>query len=662
MRKPPRATKTAGALALAAITALVCAMPQFLRAGDDWQPIDPADLAMKDNAKSPGADAMILYRESFIDEDASSITEYRRIKIFTQAGAKYGDIEIPYAKGVTSIGNLKARTIRADGSVVEFQGKPFDKTIVKASGVKVLAKTFSLPDIAPGCIIEYRYREQRDSNYYINQRWLVQGDLYLRYGRFSIRPYSGAGAQQLAMRRYDIPAGIDIAKQPNGTYALDVHDVPGLEEEDYMPPADSLRARVEFFYRGGGAPSNETEDQYWKRIDKILDENLEKYVSKKGALERDVAATVSPADTPDVKLRKIYDRVQKLRNLNMEDEKTAKEEKQEKLKENTNVEDVLKHGYGYDTEINFTFVGLCRAAGFQANVLYVAPRSEGLFYPKMQDASQLNDDMVWVNAGGKDYYLDPAAHYYPFGLLPWSESEAGGLRVKKDVGDFIQTPALPSTDAQLIRHVEIDVNDEGEAAGKITVDFAGRFGAMRRLNEHDKDEAGRRKAYENEIKDWLPPGSTFSATSLSNWDDTTKPLRVEGTVKIPSFGTTAGKRMLAPMEIFQARQTRSFTAERRKNDLDFYYPYEEIDDVQIHLPKTYKIETVPKAQTVSLGPVSYEISANGVGTTIAVKRHLKIDKVIFPRANYPVFRDFFSKVKSNDDADVVLENVESAKN
>jgi hypothetical protein len=645
-----------------AIALLALARPLLVRAGDDWQPIDPADLAMKDNPKSPGADAMILYRESFIDENASSITEYRRIKIFTQAGAKYGDIEIPYEKGVNSIGSLRARTIRPDGSIVEFQGKPFDKTIVKAGGVKVLAKTFSLPDIAPGCIIEYQYREQRDVDFYINQKWVVQGALYLRYGKFAIRPYSGPGAQQLAMRRYGIPSSIDIAKQPNGTYALEIHDVPGVEEEDYMPPADSLRARVEFFYRGAGAPSNETEQQYWTRIDKALNESIEKYVSKKGALEKDVAATVSPSDAPEVKLRKIYDRAQKIRNLNLEDEKTSKEEKQEKLKENTNAEDVLKHGYGYDTQINYTFIGLCRAAGFEANALFVAPRSEGSFFPTMQDAGQLSDDLVWVKAGGKEYYLDPAARYFPFGLLPWIESEAGGLRVNKDKGEFIQTPSLPSTDAELIRHVEIDVNDEGEAAGKITVDFAGRFGAARRSNEHDKDEAGRRKAYADEIREWLPAGSTFAVTQLSDWDDTTKPLRVEGTVKIQSFGTAAGKRLLTPVEIFEVRQAKSFAAERRKNDLDFYYPYEEVDDVQIRLPKTYKIETVPKPQTVNLGPVMYEISASADGAVVTVKRHLKMGGAIFPRANYPVFRDFFGKVKSNDQADVVLENVESAKN
>ena len=41
------------------------------QAGDDWLPIPPADLALKDNPAQPGAHAMILYRESDMDSKES---------------------------------------------------------------------------------------------------------------------------------------------------------------------------------------------------------------------------------------------------------------------------------------------------------------------------------------------------------------------------------------------------------------------------------------------------------------------------------------------------------------------------------------------------------------------------------------------------------------
>ncbi len=49
-------------------------------------------------------------------------------------------------------------------------------------------------------------------------------------------------------------------------------------------------------------------------------------------MEQAVAQIVSPNDSQDVKLRKIYDRVQQIRNTSYEVRKTEQEEKREKEK------------------------------------------------------------------------------------------------------------------------------------------------------------------------------------------------------------------------------------------------------------------------------------------------------------------------------------------
>jgi hypothetical protein len=84
----------------------------------EWQPISEQDLALKDNPAAPGADAMILYREVVIDQLEHSMTEYVRIKIFTEKGRDWGDVQIPYAPIAWQIKDLRARTIRGDGSIV----------------------------------------------------------------------------------------------------------------------------------------------------------------------------------------------------------------------------------------------------------------------------------------------------------------------------------------------------------------------------------------------------------------------------------------------------------------------------------------------------------------------------------------------------------------
>lgn len=651
-----------------ALVLLLCVpLSHSTSAGDDWLPIPPEDLALKDNPAQPGAHAMILYRSSSVDEkyvpsDGAITTEYVRIKIFTEPGTKEANVQIPFLKGRSDIKDIRARTIQPDGTVTNFNADIFDKTVVKASGVKVLAKAFTLPDVHPGSIIEYKYREQSEEHVLNNEKWIVSGHLFTRDARFSFKPYTGTGALPFSYRQFGLPANSVPQVQKDGSYLLEVHNIAGIEEETFMPPENVLQIRVEFFYRSAHEPVDESPEDFWNRRGKQWSDGLDQFINKKAVLVDDLRSVIGPDDSPELKLQKIYTRVQKIRNLSDENYKTGKEEKQEQLKPNSNVEDVLKHSYAYSRDITYTFVGLARAAGFEATVIWVAPRNSNFFFPQLKDSSQLGAHIVWVRCGEKEYYLDPASTYYPFGILPWYETATDGVRIGKQNAEIVKTPAPVAADANTIRHADMTIDEDGSAAGKIEVDFTGRRGAIRRDDERNEDETGRRKSLENEVKGWLPAGSSFEITSVTNWDKNNLPLHVEGTAKIPNLGTTAGHRMLVTGEVFQASQAKAFEPEKRVNPIYFHYPYEEIDSIKLRAPAGYRIENVPAAVQLKPGSVAYEISADRQDNWVEVKRHLLISGIMFPVGAYPALRQFFNTVKTNDDVQIVFQNAESAKN
>jgi hypothetical protein len=144
------------------LSAVVCMVAIFAAVrsprtveADDWLPISQDELKMSSLPEAPGASAVILYRQVDRDDNAKTGNEqnYVRIKILTEEGRKYADVEIPYFRDQANIVGLRARTIRPDGSIAMFEGKAYDKTIVKARNVKYLAKTFTLPDVQVGSII-----------------------------------------------------------------------------------------------------------------------------------------------------------------------------------------------------------------------------------------------------------------------------------------------------------------------------------------------------------------------------------------------------------------------------------------------------------------------------------------------------------------------------
>ena len=646
---------------LLAVICMTAVLPCAARSKDNWPPINPADLALKDNPASPGSNAMILYREESVDNSRHFQSEYFRIKIFTDAGKKWADVEIPYSKDIESVMDVRARTILPNGSIVNFSGKVYDKSVVKAGGVKIYEKTFSLPDVQPGSIIEYKYEEPFDpGRYFAVMQWNVQKSLYLRDGKFTFVELGDpqqTNYQYFAWRTLFLPTGARPQRQTNGSYVLKVHDIPGLASEPYSLPKDMLRSRVEFYYTGH---SKETTDQFWKRAGKDWSKKLDSFVNKKGALEKDLAATIHPNDPPETKLREIYSRVQKIRNLSFEQSKTTQEEKRQKVAVNGNVQDVLKHNYGTWQDINALYVGLARAAGFDATLVYLAPRDRTLFLPNYQDTAELQANIVNVKLGSQDVYLDPASPQYPYGLIPWYENAVQGLRVAKDGGVFISVPPDDDSRAEILRHANFRLSPDGSLSGTLTVDYVGQEGAVWRSEDRNDDGTGRRKDLHDQIKGWLPSNATFTITKLADWDDNSKPLHIEGTVQIPSDNTGTLGRIILPMSLIQSQVVRSFTAQQRVNDVYFHFPYQEQDDTSIQLPLGYKVESFPKVQSVPGGAIQYSINGNTQGGTVHLTRKLIVNGIDFPVKYYQTVRTIFDVVKTGDANDMVLEASTSA--
>jgi hypothetical protein len=657
------------AVCVLCFSAVFVALSRTPTHAEDWLPIDPQDLAMKDNPKQPGADAMILYREVKVDVSKVNISgdaehEYVRIKIFTQEGTKQAHVNVEYNKAFASVVHVTGRTIHPDGSVVNFDGQVLETTIEKGSGLKVVAKSFTLPDVQPGSIIEYSYSTQGQPNRALYWSWYVSQSLYTREAHFTYVPYTGWGSNlRPIIRRNLLPADTAPQLQANGSYVMIAHDIPATVEEPLMPPLRPFQARVDFIYQPDESPSiTGPSDKYWNYYAEKWDGDMEKFIDKKKTLDAELAKIVNPDDSPEVKLRKIYARVQQLRNLDIEDYKSLREKKDEDIKPNSNVEDVLSRGYAHSAQLNCLFIGLARAAGLEATEVYVAPRNAQVFLAASKDLSQITDELVWARAGSKEYYLDPAARYFPFGLLPWYETSTSGFRIDKHGATLVDTPNPDSSEATIVRKAELAVSVAGEIAGTIQVDYTGQRAALIREEDRKEDEAGRTKLLEQAIKSWLPVGSEFEISKIANWDDTSQPVHVEGKLTIPSLATTAAQRMLMPIEVFQMTQTHEFAAEKRVNTVYFHFPYEEIDDIKLRLPPGYKMEGMPAAKNLDLRAVSCEISATDQDGMVEIKRHLAERNVLYTKEQYSALRKFFELVRTDDNAQMVFQNAESAHN
>jgi Domain of Unknown Function with PDB structure (DUF3857)/Transglutaminase-like superfamily len=627
-------------------------------------PLSKDDLTLKDNPAARGAAAMILYYGVETDNTKSTETHATRLKVFRNEGKKYADIEIPYFNKEIRVEEIRARTIGADGKASEFGDQIYDREIVKAKKYHMYAKVFTLPNVQVGSIIEYSYRLQFKGKIpdvfrhplqyaltagytYPAAQWNIQRDLFVRRGHFSLRRVSGAMVME---HHVGMPAGTHTSEASDGSIRLDVENVPPYEEEECSPPEETLKARTDLYYAAGYYGST----SYWMDFAKRTAKEFDSFIKKSKAIEREAARLAAGADSEEAKLRKIYGRVQQIRAVTYEAEKTEKERKQENLLENKNVEEVLNRGYGYGNQINLLFVALARAAGFEAYPMMVTSRRQGVFMEDYPNGYQLNTMVVQVRAGSNFLYLDPATKFCPFGLLPWEETDAGGVRVDSARPELRSTPGSKSSDAAVRRKAALRLSEEGALRGKVEVVYFGQEALSMRLEANKQDDAARRKELEESLKKELAPGATVNVTEVEGWDTGDTPLKTVFEVEVPNFATRAGKRLVLPLGVFHTTESNPFPSARRVNPIYFSYPQETQEEVAIELSPGMQVESLPSAKKADEKAAYYDLSAVKDGNTIRISRNLRLHAYLFERQQYPVLRAFYSGVLAGDSQQATL--------
>lgn len=627
-------------------------------AGIGFQPISPEELKMTSEPLAPGAPAIILYRQVDRDDNPKTGHEdnYIRVKILTEEGRKNADVEIPFVKGGNDVVNIRARTIRPDGSVAEFNGKIYEKDIVKARGFKYLAKTFTLPDVQVGGIIEYFFTYDFKEYSLFDSHWVLSQELFTKSAKFSLKPfpYTFENPYNVRWTWHDLPPGTGQPKEgPDHVVRLEAHNIPAFQTEDYMPPENDLKSRVDFIY--SDEPFEADVDKYWKQVGKKLNGQLEAFVGKRKAMEDAVAQIVSPGDPQDVKLRKIYDRVQLLRNTSYEVRKTEQEEKRQKEKPPANVEEVWKRGYANGRDLTWLFLGLVRAAGFEAYGVWVSDRSNYFFAPGTMDSTRLDANVVLVKVNGKDVYFDPGAAFTPFGLLEWTETGVGGLRLDKDGGAWVKTTLPEPSESRTERTAQLKLSDTGDLEGKLTVTFSGLEGMYRRVDERHSDDTARKKYLEDQVKEWIPAGTELDLTNLPDWKSSSQPLAAEFHLKIPGWVSGAGRRALLPVGIFSASEKHTFEHANRVHPIYFEFPFEKVDDVTIGLPPGWQVQSLPQPKNQDGHVVTYNLKVEKDANSLRLSRKVVVNILLLDSKYYPPLRDFFQAVRTGDEEQIVLQ-------
>jgi hypothetical protein len=630
---------------------LALASPALLLA-QFQQPTDE-ELKMTADPKAPGAAAVYLYREENTDHSGSSGGTqrfYERIKVLTEKGKEQATIRISYNPDKSNVTDIQGRTIHPDGTVIPFTGKPSNMVGLKTKGYQINYMVFTLPNVEVGSILEYRYIYSGEIPVPI---WWIQQQLFVHKEHYSYIP------SNISNQLYEtyIHSDAKVICCKNNTYTLDITDVPPLPDEDWMPPLNTFKWRVEFFYT-----TYSSANEYWDNTGKNWAKIVRNFTDPTKGLKKAVDGIIAPTDTDQQKAAKIYAAVQKLDNTVFSRVKSQAERHQEKLKNIHNAEDVWNQQSGTDDEITLLYVALARAAGLKAWPMQVVDRSRAVFDHSYLSTRQFDDFLAIIVIDGKEVYLDPGQKMCPFGSLHWKHTLASGFRLSDKGAVIDSTPDSNYKDSVVQKIADITISEDGGVNGTARVVLSGPEALYWRQLALQNDEDEVKKQFIESLRNSLPDGVQADIDHFVALDDSSTNLI--GVIKLSgNIGAASSKRLIFPAFFFESRAKHPFIAQNKRiTSIDLHYAKIEQDDVTFHMPSGYTIESAPDSSEATWPDhASLRIFITAKEDSFEVERILTPSFHLLNPVEYDYLHDFYLKLAASDQQQLVFTRPSAAK-
>ena len=615
--------------------------------GEDWRPIEVADLALKEAVVEPHADAEAIFWDIRIDDGGDNslvLNHYVRIKIFTERGRdQHSKVDIPYFSG-TKVQDIAARTIKPDGTIVELAKNDIvEKMVVKISGFKLKTKTFAFPGIEPGAIIEYKWKEIIFGASAQDMRLQFQLDIPVQSITYRIKP--------LRQKFFDVKAfnmpKFQFHSEKNGFQATTVTRMPAFHEEPLMPPEDSVRAWAMVRYQGLFSVLS----TYYLVANSVYS-SFQPYMKVDQQIQEKSDEITAGAKTPEEKLKRIFEFCR--RNIkNTSDANSGyTAEEIDKLKENEKASHTLKRGVGSSMDINLLFASLANAAGFKTRIALLPDRGQRLFDRNELVPGAIQPSNIAVRVGEQWQFFDPGLPYIERGMLRWQEEGVEALLADPDP-IWLRTPLSPPEKSKEILVAKLNLDENGTLEGDIEATYTGHLAAERMQDNAADSPVQREENLKEGIKSRLG-SAELSNVVIENATDPEKPFSYRYHVRVPEYAQRTGKRLFFQPGYFQKGVSSLFSTATRRYPIYFHFPWSEEHKITITLPKGYALENAERPAPIAAGGIcKHEINmgVNNDQTKLMVTRTFSFggtDVLLFPVDNYADLKRLFDEIHKAD--------------
>lgn len=617
----------------------------------DWRQISPNELSTKTPIVEPDADAEAIFWEVRVDDSAVSelaLKHYVRVKIYTERGREqFSKHDILFPKG-TKIKDVEARVTKPDGtSVFLKKDDVMEREIVKTNGFKIKAKSFALPGLEIGSIVEYKYKEVVEDGQ-ANMRLVFQRELPIQTISYYVKPYSGNRA--MAFQSFNTTTNFE--KDKDGFYRATMNKLRAYKEEPSGLPEDEVRSWIYIYYT---ADTSKDSNEYWSKVSKALYDVGKNSMKANDEVKAATAQAIAGASTDDEKLKRIYD-FAKTQIKNITYAENVSDDEKKKAEPGRSAGDILKSRMGTANDVDVLFGAMARSAGYDARLALSGDRSDLFFNPRIPNLNlMLNSSSVAVKVGNEWRFFSPASYFATYGMLSWNEE--GQMALITDSKELIwqKIPLAPAEKSMEKRSGKFKILEDGTLEGEARIEFTGHAGSRQKMSNRGDSPTAQEKNLKDLIKSNILGTAEVDSISIENARDPEKPIVYTFKIRVPGYASRTGKRIFFQPNVFERSSKPRFVSSSRQSDVYFSYPFSEQDDITIDLPAGFSLESgdTPGAYSDQQGIGKHEttIGVTTDGKTVSYKRSFSFGNggfIRFPVDSYGPIKMMFENFNKAD--------------
>ncbi|WP_289055156.1 DUF3857 domain-containing protein [Carboxylicivirga marina] len=254
---------------------------------------------------------------------------------------------------------------------------------------------------------------------------------------------------------------------------------------------------------------------------------------------------------------------------------------------------------------------------------------------------ELPKDTLWIECTNS---------HSPCGYISDFTDDRNVLVVKNGNSELIKTPSYSAEENRQAINAIVNLNSDGYAEANVRASYKGAlYGNEFWLTT--LDEQDRKKHITNSID---IPTFKIDKYDIDVIKKRSPELHKTIDLILPDFATKMGTRLLLKTNKVNDFSTIPAYARNRKNPVYIRHNYSECDTLTYNIPENMQIESIPKDVNVDTPYGRYCCSIKNMNNQLIVYRYLEINKGMYPKEEYNIFREFLEKIATADKATTIL--------